>query len=312
MQFELIRGISQLSSKHAPSVVSIGNYDGVHLGHQQVIRTLLEQSAKLNAVPTIVTFEPLAKEFFIPDSVVRLSSLEQKAQHLFELGIERVLCIDFTQDFTQYSPDQFIHEVLLDGLGTQFLSVGDDFRFGKNRTGDFSLLKTYGAEHGFSVKSHETFEIDGERVSSGRVRVALDNSDFQLAAELLGRAYTINGEVSKGQQMGRTIGFPTANIILPAVKFALQGVYVVSAELPDGEIVDGVANIGNRPTVDGKQHRLEVHLFDFSKDLYNQNLEVRFHHKIRDEQKFDSFDQLKKQIQQDADQARHYFLNLGK
>lgn len=304
---ELIRGLKQLGPKHRPSVASIGNYDGVHLGHQHVIQTLLHKSQDLNAPSTVITFEPLAKEFFRPGSVPRLSSIEERADLLFELGVDRVLCVEFNADFAAYSPDNFIQDVLVDGLGIKYLCVGDDFRFGKDRAGDFTMLKSAGAEHDFDVTAHETFELDGARVSSGRVRDALACADFDLAEHLLGRAFTIDGCVIKGQQLGRTINFPTANILLPAYQTPISGVFAVRvSHVKHGELI-GVANIGTRPTVDGSENRLEVHLFDFADDIYGDDIRVSFVSKIRDERKFASFELLKEQIQKDAQQARQIF-----
>jgi len=300
----LIRGLNDLRSKHKPCVASIGNFDGVHLGHQHVINTLLEHSRRLDVASTVITFEPLAKEYFRPGSVQRLTSLEERANLLLELGVDQVLCIDFNVDFAAYSPMGFIQDVLIQGLGIKHLCVGDDFRFGKDRQGDFGLLSEVGDQAGFEVTAHDTFEINDLRVSSGRVRHALGQSDFTLAEHLLGRPYTIKGVVCKGQQLGRTINYPTANIPLPTTVMPINGVFAVKAQLQSGEIVAGVANIGNRPTVDGKENRLEVHLFDFDGDLYNQTMVVSFVDKIRDELKFDSFTELKVQIEKDAGQAR--------
>lgn len=300
---QLIRGTEQLNKQHRPSVVSIGNYDGVHLGHQYVIKTLLAQSQALNALATVITFDPLAKEFFQPNSIARLSTVEERAQWLFDLGVDQVLCIEFNAGFAATSPDDFINNILVQGLQAKYVCVGDDFRFGKGRVGDFALLQQAGKQHGFDVSAHETFELGGQRVSSGRVRNALQDSDFQLAADLLGRIYSISGEVAMGQQLGRTLNFPTANIPLVDRVLAVDGVFAVIAVLDTGERVKGVANIGNRPTVDGKEQRLEVHLFDFDRDIYGQNLKVELHSKIRDEQKFNSLDELKAQISQDAAQA---------
>jgi len=303
----LIRGINQLTSSHRPSVVSIGNYDGVHLGHQHVIATLLEKSRELQAPSTVITFEPLAKEFFRPGSIMRLTSIEQRAELMFGLGVDQVLCIDFNADFAEYSPQGFVEDILLKGLGIRYLCVGDDFRFGKGREGDFEFLRATGSQNGFEVKAHDTFTLDDERVSSGRVREALHAGDFDLAKSLLGRAYVIQGRVSKGQQLGRTINYPTANIVLPDTLLPIRGVYAVTAILASGASVLGVANIGRRPTVDGKENRLEVHLFDFDADIYGQNLRVEFHHKIRAEQKFESIDKLKDQISRDAAAAISFF-----
>lgn len=305
----LIRGINNLKKSHGPSVVSIGNYDGVHLGHQHVINTLLDHSRDLAVRSTVITFEPLAKEFFRPQSVPRLTTIEDRAELLFGLGVDQVLCIDFNAPFASFAPCEFVEEVLLNGLGVKHLCVGDDFRFGKDRAGDFSLLERLGGQYGFDVTAHETFELLGGRVSSGRVRDALRDGRFDLAELFLGRPYVINGKVSKGQQLGRTIGFPTANIVLPEMLMPINGVFAVKVRLSEVGDVEGVANIGSRPTVDGKENRLEVHLFDFEGDLYNQMISVRFIKKIRNEHKFDNFDELKRQIQMDAGLARDILAN---
>ncbi|NND82865.1 MAG: bifunctional riboflavin kinase/FAD synthetase [Gammaproteobacteria bacterium] len=305
---KLLHGIDSLSSAPGPSAVSIGNFDGVHLGHQQVINSLLENSKRLDVCPTVITFEPLAKEFFRPGSVARLTSLQQRSELMFELGVEVVICLPFTAAFAAMSAEDFVLAILVDALQTRYLSVGDDFRFGKGRAGDFPMLQSMGAEHGFEVFSHETFTVDGERVSSGRVRAALQADQLAAAAALLGRAYSISGTVVQDQQLGRTLDFPTANIPLEFDVAAAQGVYAVRARLASGRRCEGVANIGNRPTVDGSENRLEVHLFDFDGDLYGQSMDVELCAKIRAEQKFDSIEQLKQQIARDAAQARRYFV----
>ena len=305
---KLISGIAQIAEQHRPSVVSIGNYDGVHLGHQHVVKTLLQKSAELNVPSTVITFEPLAKEFFNSASVQRLTSLEQRAELLSALGVDQIVAINFTQEFADYSPEKFTQDVLLDGLGVKYLCVGDDFRFGKDRAGDFDFLQKVGHQKNFKVESHATFELAGERVSSGRVREALIASDFELTEQLLGRPYSIKGVITEGQQIGRTIQFPTANIVLDDYLMAVQGVFAVRCSLNKKEgLLEGVANIGRRPTVDGKQNRLEVHIFDFNKDIYAQTLDVQLVSKIRDEKKFADVDQLQKQISIDVDTARKIF-----
>lgn len=305
-----IRGIENLNPEHQPCVVTIGNFDGVHLGHRHVISTLLEHSQQLALKSTVITFEPLAKEFFRPDSVERLTTIEQRAELLMQLGVDQVLCIDFNAEFAAYSPQDFVQDVLIDGLGVKHLSVGDDFKFGKDRAGDFELLRKMGRRHGFSVTAHDTYLIDGQRVSSGRIRVALANNNFDLAATLLGRPYTISGVIARGQQLGRTINYPTANIVLPPMRLPLKGVFAVKVSLADGQKLSGVANLGTRPTVDGKENRLEVHIFDFDQDIYGQKLVVGFVQKIRDELKFDSFDDLKEQIYKDAERASEILSNI--
>ena len=305
MANNIIAGIDQLTDGQKPSVVSIGNYDGVHLGNQYVVESLLKKGAELGVPSTVITFEPLAKEFFQPNAVARITSLEQRADLLSSLGVDQVLAIDFTRDFANYSPTKFVHDVLLEGLGAKYLCVGDDFRFGKDRVGDFVFLQEMGKKYQFPVEAHSTFEFAGERVSSGRVRQALSRSDFALTATLLGRAYSISGVVSKGDQIGRTIQFPTANIVLGEYVMAVQGVFAVQCQIGESEEwLDGVANIGQRPTVSGKQNRLEVHLFDFDRDIYGLELDVRLISKIRDEKKFENVQQLQAQIKIDADMAK--------
>ena len=301
----LVRGLAALAKKHSPSAVSIGNFDGVHLGHQQVVNTLLSQAKTLGIDTTVVTFEPFAREFFKPNSIARLSSLEERAERLLELGVTQVLTLEFNEELANLSPQQFIKGVLIDGLNTQFLSVGDDFRFGHQREGDFQTLVAAGHKANFIVQRHKTFEIDGKRVSSGRIRTALLNDQLDEAHQLLGRAYSIGGTIAVGQKLGRTLSFPTANINLGDRYVPVRGVYAVRVEVPGEEgLINGVANVGYRPTVDGSEQRLEVHLFDFDRSIYGQHLNVLFKHKIRDEQKFASLDLLKAQIAADAREAK--------
>jgi riboflavin kinase/FMN adenylyltransferase len=309
---ELIRGIHNLRPEHRPSVASIGNFDGVHLGHKSVIRTLMTASHELGVPATVITFDPLAKEFFAPDAALRLSTVRQRAERMGELGVDRLLVIEFNESLAAYSPEKFVQQILVDGLGLKYLSVGDDFRFGKNRAGDFNLLRDAGASHGFEVCAHKTFKLGGERVSSGRLREAIKAGDFISAKQLLGEPYTIAGSVETGQRLGRTIGFPTANIELDAPRFAVQGVYAVQVNLQNGVRRDGVANVGIRPTVAGKQNRLEVHLFDFEMDLYDQRIEVEFVAKVRDEQKFPSIELLTEQIAKDTEHAKRLLLAAKK
>ena len=304
---KLFTSVDQIPDHCRPSVVSIGNYDGVHLGHQNVINTLMRHANSLDVPASIITFEPLARELFAPQSVARLGSVKQRADYLFELGIAQVLCVDFNHEFANLSPTEFIENILIDGFGVKHLCVGDDFRFGRDRAGDFELLAKAGAEKGFAVSAHDTFEIDGERVSSGRVRAALESDDFCLAEQLLGRPYSISGTVSKGQQLGRTLDFPTANIVLGDYRNAINGVFSVNVVLEDGQNFKGVANVGRRPTVGGNENRLEVHIFEFNQDIYGRDISVVFCQKIREEKKFSSLSALRRQIEDDAQKARDFF-----
>lgn len=305
-KINVLRGLSDLAGSLKPSVVTIGNFDGVHLGHQTVIATLLAAAKERGLPSTVITFEPLAKEYFAPDSARRLQPLPQRISRLEALGVEQVLVLPFNAALAAMSPEQFVKQILVDGLEVSYLSVGDDFRFGHQREGDFDYLTQAGQTHGFDVVAHDTFSIEGERVSSGRLRQAVQESEFALAATLLGGPYTISGKVALGDQRGRTIGFPTANILLDAQSYAVSGVYAVRVTLPDTQAT-GVANVGWRPTVDGQENRLEVHLFDYEANIYGQEMEVEFVGKIRDEKKFDSFDLLREQIDMDALAARAVF-----
>ena len=310
----LIRGLTNLNllSRQSASpldggcVATIGNFDGVHLGHQTIIEQVREQAQALSLPSVVMIFEPQPREFFQgSEAPPRVMGFRQKLEALTALGVDMVLCIRFDDSFRQYSGMGFIDDLLIKGLGVRHLVVGDDFRFGCDRSGDFELLRQVGSRAGFSVENTRTVEVAGERVSSTRIRLALQNNDLVLAESLLGNPFAIEGRVVYGRQLGREIGAPTANIRL-AQRSALRGVYVVSVRTASGEQYDGVANIGLRPTVDGRQPSLEVHLFDFAGTLYGQRLRVTFRHPLRDEVRFDSIDALKAQIAQDMNDARHW------
>jgi riboflavin kinase/FMN adenylyltransferase len=219
-----------------------------------------------------------------------------------------MVCLRFDARLAALEPDEFIQCVLIDGLGVRYLVVGDDFRFGKARKGDFASLQRAGERNGFEVVNMHTFLVDGERVSSTRVRYALAQGDLATAERLLGRSYRMSGRVAHGDKRGRTIGFPTANIHLHRRASPLQGVFAVEMFGLEGEPVPGVANIGNRPTVGGTKTLLEVHLFDFDRDIYGCHVQVSFVHKLRSEMRFESFDALKQQIELDVQRAREFFV----
>lgn len=308
----LIRGLTNLKQfsqqPEAPlargCVATIGNFDGVHLGHQTIIDQVREKAVELGVPSVVMVFEPQPREFFQGDDAPpRLMPFRQKFEVLLASGIDIVLCLRFNERFRSYSGMGFIEEVLIAGLRAHHLVVGDDFRFGCDRAGDFALLKRVGDQRGFTVENTRTLEVAGDRVSSTRIRQVLGENRLADAEALLGHPYRIRGRVVYGQQLGRQIGAPTANVLLPR-KPALRGVYVVYVTLADGRVLDGVANIGVRPTVDGKQPSLEVHLLDFAGTLYGQRIDVVFRHFLRDEVKFDSIDDLKHQIARDFDAAR--------
>jgi len=302
---KLIRDLHNLRSLHRPTVVSIGNYDGVHLGHRRLIQALKERASELGAQTTVLTFEPHPHEFFSPKNAPpRLMRWRDKVEALREQGVDQVMTLRFNERLAQTSAEDFVEKLLVAGLGAQHVVIGDDFRFGRKRLGDLSLLTRLGSQLGFSVDTIDTCVVEGERVSSTRIREALRLSNFELASRLLGYSFSIAGRVSHGDKRGRTIGFPTANIVLRHDNPPVWGVYAVKMRLSNGRELPGVANIGKRPTVGGHKTLLEPHLFDFNEDLYGQCVRVEFFQKIRDEQKFESFELLREQIDRDADAAR--------
>ena len=305
---QLVRGLHNLKPALRGCVATIGNFDGVHRGHQAILQRLRERAAELQLPSCVVIFEPQPREFFAPDNApVRLSRLRDKLELLAAAGVDRVLCLAFNRRLRELSAADFVRTVLVDGLGVQHLEVGDDFRFGCDRAGDFPFLEQAGQQFGFSVEDAITIELDGERVSSTRVRNAAQVADFALVEQLLGCPFSISGRVLHGQKLGRQLGTPTANVQLKRRRAPLNGVYLVSVEL-DGCVQPGVANIGMRPTVagDGRAH-LEVHLLDFAGDLYGRRLTVVFHQKLRDEQRFASLEALKAAIDADIASARAYW-----
>lgn len=292
----------------AGSVVTIGSFDGVHRGHQAILRQVTGKAKALGLPSAVIVFEPQPHEYFSGEKApARLMRLREKALALFAAGIDHVVCLQFNASLRQLSAAEFIKQVLVDGLGVKYLVIGDDFRFGCDRSGDYQALQAAGKQYGFEVTDTHTFEIDGERVSSTRVRAELEKANFAKAKELLGKPYVISGRVGFGQQLGRTLGVPTANVQLRRYRSPLNGVFAVKACVGE-QCWQGVANVGVRPTVGGATKPiLEVHLFDFAGDLYGKNMVVEFVHKLREEQKFDSIDLLKAQIYRDIDDAKAYF-----
>ena len=305
---QLVRGLHNLRHAHRGCAATIGSFDGVHLGHQAVLGQLAERAAEMHLPATLVTFEPHPREFFQPESAPpRLTRFREKIEALRRCGIDRVVCLRFDNHLANLTPEDFIRVILLEGVGVNYLVVGDDFHFGKGRGGNFATLQRAGAEHGFPVVNMHTFNIGDSRVSSTRIREALLQGDFSTAEALLGRSYRMSGRVAHGDKRGRTIGFPTANIHLHRTVAPVAGVFAVEMFGLPGEPVSGVANIGMRPTVDGTRSLLEVHLFDFDRDIYGRHVQVSFLKKLRAERRFGSFAALQQQIMQDAEQARAYF-----
>ncbi|MFZ7136216.1 bifunctional riboflavin kinase/FAD synthetase [Avibacterium avium] len=305
----LLRGLNHLPpALQQGCALTIGNFDGVHLGHQAVLRHLREKVTALSLPMVVMLFEPQPSEYFMGDKAPpRLMRLRDKLSALADLGVDYVVRIKFDRAFASLSAEQFIQEYLVQRLKVKFLSIGDDFRFGAGRQGDFALLQQAGEKYGFTVEDNCSFQLNEQRISSTAIRQALAEDDLAHAQQLLGKPYCIYGRVVQGNKLGRTIGFPTANIRLQRQVNPVKGVYAVKAKLPNGAEYEGVANIGRRPTINGVKQLLEVHLFDFKGDLYGQALQVMLCHKIRDEVKFPSFDDLKAQIAKDVEVAKDYF-----
>ena len=307
---KIIRGLYNCRKEHQNGVLTIGNFDGLHLGHQKMLEQLQSEAARLDTHRCLMTFEPLPREFFGQGkkATARLMNRSEKMRILddFKTDIrpEYLLFLNFNQALSSMSAAQFIEDILVDRLKIKSVIIGDDFRFGCDRQGDFGLLQKYGEKHQFSVTNIESHCIENQRVSSSLIREALINNQLTDADQMLGRAYTICGHVTHGEKRGRTIGFPTANIHLRRPETPLHGVYSVTMHSQKYGDIAGIANLGHRPTVNGKRTQLEVHLFDFDKSLYGEYVCVSFQHKIRDEKKFESFDDLKQQIQLDCEQAR--------
>lgn len=282
-----------------PQAIAIGNFDGMHLGHQALLRQLIAFTQTYKITPAVMTFEPHPREFFMPQNApARLASMREKLEYFAESGVQHVYVQRFNQAFAAQSPTAFM-QVLRERLNANVVMVGEDFCFGAKRAGSVQTL----IENGFNVIPLPEVQLHGERVSSTLVRDALAAGDLVKAHTLLGRPYSISGKVVHGAKLGRQLGFPTANVHMRHERPALTGVYAVKLNnLP------AVANLGNRPTLEGiPKLKLEVHVFDFNGDLYDQHVHVQFFHKLRDERKFDGLDALKAQIALDALQAKHYF-----
>lgn len=305
---EVITGTHNIRSEHHGNVLTMGNFDGVHRGHQQILTTLKEQAKAVGVPSALITFEPQPREFFAGSQVPpRLTRLREKVVLLAGAGLDRLFLLPFNERTAKTKPEWIVDDLFHQMLGARHVIVGDDFHFGRDRSGDFGMIQRTGSELGYGVSRTPTLEFEGERVSSTRVRASLKAGDFQLAEALLGHEYFIMGRVVYGRQLGRQLGVPTANIRLHRYKAALEGVYCVTIEGIGAQHFTGIANIGVRPTVDGKEPLLEVNVFDYSGNLYNELLTIRFKRKLRDEQAFDGIDALKIQIDKDIEQARDWF-----
>lgn len=308
---KLLRGVQHLTEFDKGVVATIGNFDGVHLGHQNLIKSLKNIANRTNLPLVLILFEPQPSEYFQKDKVpARLSSLREKLNILRECQVDYVYCIKFDDILAQTTASDFALRYLFTTLKVKYFLVGEDFRFGKSREGDVNLLRSLGEQHGCDVQTFQDFCIEHDRISSTKIRLALHQGDLGLAAKFLGRTYSLCGRVIRGDGRGRQWGIPTANLSLHRLSLPLHGVFVVKVQLRS-KIVYGVANIGKRPTVDGSKNILEVYLFDFDDSIYGELLQVFFLHKLRDEVKFTSVDALITQIHNDIAAAKA-FLNFFK
>lgn len=304
---EIIRGLHNIQSRHAGCVATIGTFDGVHHGHQMLLAHLVAKSQELGEPSVLVTFEPQPREYFQRTPVpARLTRFREKIHILKDTGVDRVLCIPFNERTRLIPAAEVIERFLVDMLGVRYVVVGDDFHFGRDREGNYDMLKEAGDRFGFGVSHMGTLTFDHERVSSTRIREALAEADFPLAEKLLGRPYSMMGRVVYGRRIGREIGVPTVNIRLQRYKTPLEGVFAVTVD-GLGATRQGAANIGVRPTVGGKEPLLEVHILDFDEDVYGRLLTVTLLRKIREERWFPSLDALRVEIEHDIEKTRAFF-----
>lgn len=301
---QLIRGIHNIQHSDHGCVLTIGNFDGVHKGHQRVISALVAKAKALNCHSAVLVFEPQPQELFAQDKApARLCRLRDKYALLAELGVQRLICVNFNMKFASQSAEQFIEHLLVEKLGIKHLIVGDDFHFGKNRQGDFTMLTQAGKKFGFEVTDTASCKLANCRVSSTAIRKALAQDNLIDVENMLGRPYSIIGKVFHGDKRGRQLGFPTANVLLKRQKSPLNGVFAVKVKTIKG-MFSGVANIGARPTIKGVRQQLEVHIFDFNDDIYGQCIEVIIVKKLRQVMKFDNLAALTAQIKIDTEQAK--------
>ena len=308
---QLIRNYNSFSSD-VGRVATIGNFDGVHLGHQTILRKIIDISKSNGLNSTLITFEPSAKEFFSKNTAPpRLTNFREKFNFVRNFGIESFVRIRFNQALASMPAEDFIKNILVKNLNIKHLIVGDNFRFGQGRTGDISLLRKLSKKYGYKVENAPSITHDGDRISSTLIRCCLDKGNLDQAELMLGRPYSMSGRVCKGDQNGRTIGFPTANIPIKRLFSPVQGIFAAKAIVEDQTEISAVAYVGKRPVVDGEYELLEVHLFDFSDEIYNQHINVTFLKKLREDKNFNSFDEMKNQIQVDTNSAKEYFCSIG-
>lgn len=302
---ELVRGLHNVDRAARGCVLTIGAFDGIHRGHQEMIRVVRQAAATQRLPAALLSFEPTPREFFAKGAPpARLTRFREKYEALRQYGVERFVCLRFDAALRSMSPEEFIGGVLVDALGARHVVVGHDFKFARNLAGNVETLRAAGPKAGFTVAEVLPFEIDGERVSSSLIRTALDAGDVTRAARLLGRPYRMTGKVVAGAKLGRKLGFPTANLRPQRRATPLAGVFAIRVSGGGLHNAPGVASLGTRPAVNGKELLLEAHVFDFEGDLYRQTLHVDFIARLRDERWFPDMDQLVQQMKKDAALAR--------
>lgn len=302
---ELVRGLYNLRARHRGCVATIGNFDGVHRGHQHMITAVRAAAIRVGLPAAVITFEPTPREFFEGDAApARLTRLREKLEALASYGVDRVLVLRFDRRVQAMGATEFVERLLVDGLGVRHMVVGHDFHFARRREGNLALLQEAGKRHGFTVEEVGRYMDEGERVSSSLVRDALGRGDLERARKLLGRPYRMAGRVRRGAQLGRTLGFPTANLALHRKVVPLWGVFAVRVSGAGLADHPAVVSLGTRPTINGTEPLLEVHVFDFDGDLYGRYLDVDFILRLRDERRFETIDALVEQMHRDAAAAR--------
>ncbi len=305
----LIRNrLEDLPALGQPLHLALGVFDGVHVGHQAVIARAVKAAEKQGGLAGLLTFDPHPIRVIAPQKAPSslLETLEHKTQAVAEHGVELFIPLQFDLEMARMEASEFIARLMMAPVRT--IAVGEDWRFGHNRSGDVPFLTAEAAKRGFTLEAVPPVMLGGERVSSSRIRQAIRDGNLEAAAEMLGRPHTVCGTVTEGRKLGRTLGFPTANLATGDAQLPPDGVWSVRARLPDGTDLPGVANLGVRPTVDGEHHLLEVHLLDFSGNLYGKELEIRFHRHLRPEMKFESLDELRLGILRDVEEARRLLL----
>ena len=305
---KLLRRVENIPELKDGCVATIGNFDGVHRGHQALLALLRKQASLLQLPMVVLLFEPQPGEYFNPHAApARLYRLREKLHALRQCGVDYVYCLRFDKHLVNMLPEAFAEQIIFSRLNAKYLLLGEDFRFGLNRQGDLTLLKELGQKKGAIIDACPDFCMEGARVSSTQIRHALYLGDLDQAAALMGRKYSLYGRVRHGNGIGRQWGFPTANLSVHKGMLAVSGVFCVKVKRQGKPMLAGVANIGNRPTIDGSKNVLEVHLFDFDESLYDEMLQVFFLHKLRDEIKFSSVDALIAQIHLDVAAARNVY-----